>query len=118
MLPTLSAKELNVHPFEVYPNPVLNSMKIQMSNRATNIDQIEITNMNGNIVWTGSSESLEKEINLSALSSGSYIVKIKNKDGDLILPSDNSPLDPYLSEAFALVKQACKRLVGTSYTVK
>ena len=44
--------------------------------------------------------------------------KIKNKDGDLILPSDNSPLDPYLSEAFALVKQACKRLVGTSYTVK
>ena len=81
LLPTLSAKELNVHPFEVYPNPVLNSMKIQMSNRATNIDQIEITNMNGNIVWTGSSESLEKEINLSTLSSGSYIVKIKNKEG-------------------------------------
>jgi len=81
LLPTLSAKELNVHPFEVYPNPVISSMKIQMSNRATNIDQIEITNMNGIVVWTGSSESLEKEINLSKLSSGSYVVKIKNKDG-------------------------------------
>lgn len=44
--------------------------------------------------------------------------KIKDKDGNRKLESTDSPLDEYLPEAFALVKQACKRLVGTSYLVK
>lgn len=44
--------------------------------------------------------------------------RVKDKDGNLILESDESPLDKYLPEAFALVKQATQRLVGTSYTVK
>ena len=44
--------------------------------------------------------------------------KIKDKDGNRRLESTESPLDEYLPEAFALVKQACKRLVGTSYLVK
>ncbi len=44
--------------------------------------------------------------------------KIKDKDGNLILNSISSPIDEYLPEAFALVKQACKRLIGTTYLVK
>lgn len=44
--------------------------------------------------------------------------KIKDKEGNLKLESTESPLDDYLPEAFALVKQAAKRLVGTSYMVK
>ncbi len=44
--------------------------------------------------------------------------KIKDKEGNLKLESTDSPLDEYLPETFALVKQAAKRLVGTSYTVK
>jgi len=44
--------------------------------------------------------------------------KIKDKEGNLKLESTDSPLDQYLPEAFALVKQAAKRLVGTSYSVK
>ena len=44
--------------------------------------------------------------------------KIKDKEGNLKLESKDSPLDEYLPEAFALVKQAAKRLVGTSYMVK
>lgn len=44
--------------------------------------------------------------------------KIKDKEGNLKLESTDSPLDEFLPEAFALVKQAAKRLVGTTYTVK
>jgi preprotein translocase subunit SecA len=44
--------------------------------------------------------------------------KVKDKDWNLKLESDISPLDQYMPEAFALVKQACKRLVGTTYLVK
>lgn len=44
--------------------------------------------------------------------------KTKDKNGNRILEAKESPLDKYLPEAFALVKQACKRLVGTTYTVK
>lgn len=44
--------------------------------------------------------------------------KIKDKEGNRKLESEDSPLDAYLPEAFALVKQACKRLVGTTYLVK
>jgi preprotein translocase subunit SecA len=44
--------------------------------------------------------------------------KIKDKEGNRKLESTISPLDEYLPEAFALVKQACKRLVGTTYLVK
>ena len=44
--------------------------------------------------------------------------KIKDKEGNLKLESTDSPLDDYLPEAFALVKQAAKRLVGTSYLIK
>ena len=44
--------------------------------------------------------------------------KIKDKNGNRVLESQDSPLDIYLPEAFALVKQACKRLVGTTYLVK
>ena len=44
--------------------------------------------------------------------------KIKDKEGNRKLESTISPLDDYLPEAFALVKQACKRLVGTTYLVK
>lgn len=44
--------------------------------------------------------------------------KIKDKNGNRVLESTDSPLDAYLPEAFALVKQACKRLVGTTYLVK
>ena len=44
--------------------------------------------------------------------------KIKDKEGNRKLESTISPLDEYLPEAFALVKQACKRLIGTRYLVK
>lgn len=44
--------------------------------------------------------------------------KIKDKEGKLVLESESSPLDEYLVEAYALVKQATIRLKGTSYTVK
>ena len=44
--------------------------------------------------------------------------KIKDKEGNWKLESNHSPLDEYLPEAFALVKQAAKRLAGTSYTIK
>lgn len=44
--------------------------------------------------------------------------KIKDKEGNFRLESSESPLDEYLPEAFALVKQACKRLLGTNYTIK
>jgi preprotein translocase subunit SecA len=44
--------------------------------------------------------------------------KIKDKEGNLQLENEISPLDEYIPEAFALVKQACKRLVGTKYLVK
>lgn len=35
-------------------------MKLQMQNSDTQIDKVEITHINGNVVWTGSSGSLER----------------------------------------------------------
>jgi len=81
LLPTLSNRSLNIHSIELYPNPVLNSMKIQMQNSETQIDKVEITHINGNVVWTGSSGSLDKDIDLSRLYSGAYFVKIISKEG-------------------------------------
>lgn len=81
LLPTLSSRSLNIHSIEVYPNPVLNSMKLQMQNSDTQIDKVEITHINGNVFWTGSSGSLDRDIDLSRLSSGAYFVKIISKEG-------------------------------------
>ena len=61
----------------------------------------------------------EKSLNLKNIVSQIPLEKkIKDKDWNLKLENTDSPLDEYLPEAFALVKQACKRLVGTSYIVK
>lgn len=79
----------------------------------------EINNLSESMEGLSDDEIKSRSVELKNIVSKIELPKkIKDKEGNLKLENTDSPLDEYLPEAFALVKQAAKRLVGTSYIVK
>jgi Secretion system C-terminal sorting domain/Concanavalin A-like lectin/glucanases superfamily len=60
--------------FSLYPNPATNLLNIDI---ASDIQSVEIYSLQGQKVLTGS----EKQINISGLSSGMYMVRVQDVDG-------------------------------------
>lgn len=69
---TLSVSDLSGFNFITYPNPVNDYIRLSASK---NIDKVEIYNLLGEQVFNEVLSSQNKEINLSALKSGIYIIK-------------------------------------------
>ena len=67
-------KRVNQPSFSVYPNPIIDEMKIHFSN--TNHKTIEIYDLLGNKIFTQRMYSGES-INLSSLNKGLYILRLE-----------------------------------------
>lgn len=63
----------------VFPNPVVNTLHVNQS-ILNSINKYEITNLLGEVVRTGGNES---EIDLSNLTSGTYIISLFSKSGQV-----------------------------------
>ena len=71
---TLSTNELKKSTLKIYPNPVKNILNIDTEDQ---FQKADIYTINGQLIKT----SLLKEINVSDLSKGNYIIKIKTDKG-------------------------------------
>ena len=58
---------------KIYPNPVIYNLTIQCPQKS----EIEISNINGQIIKSLFSENKSITINLTDLSSGFYVVRVK-----------------------------------------
>ncbi|KAF2507682.1 T9SS type A sorting domain-containing protein [Flavobacterium zhairuonense] len=74
---SLSAPDFNLTSFQFYPNPVIDILNIE--NNST-IDDVEIIDISGKSVVFKRINDLHSEIDLSNLSSGVYILKVKSEN--------------------------------------
>lgn len=70
---TLDNGSINFSKFTYYPNPVSNKLTILNTNE---ISQVEIFNLAGALVLKNNSSSKSVEVNVSQLTTGTYIVKV------------------------------------------
>ena len=69
----LSNDEFSATNFSVYPNPVKDVLNIES---ATAVDSIEVYDVLGKRVLTASPDRISPSIDMSALTSGAYMVKV------------------------------------------
>jgi hypothetical protein len=70
---TLSTDNFNKTDFTYYPNPAKNTLNVDIDQV---VSQYSIYNMAGKKVLVGSPESIDPQINISSLQTGTYLVKI------------------------------------------
>jgi hypothetical protein len=63
----------------IYPNPVLNSLKIK-SSQSEKIDKIEVKNLLGQILETYQDILLDEQVNVESLNAGTYLMLIYIKE--------------------------------------
>jgi hypothetical protein len=73
---TLSLDEVIENSFQIYPNPILNYLEIKPNNNL-DIKYVKVYNLQGKLI----KESTKKRIDLSGLSTGTYVVKVKTNLG-------------------------------------
>lgn len=76
-LNALATPEFVLANFKSYPNPVKNSLMIQ---NTSIIDEIVLYSITGKTVLTKKIKNLRSEVDLSALSSGIYFLKVKSEE--------------------------------------
>ncbi|MRX66399.1 Por secretion system C-terminal sorting domain-containing protein [Flavobacterium resistens] len=74
---SLSAPDFNLTTFQFYPNPVIDILTIENNSV---IDDVEIIDVSGKSVVFKKINDLHSEIDLSNLSSGVYILKVKSEN--------------------------------------
>ncbi|WP_426483249.1 T9SS type A sorting domain-containing protein [Flavobacterium sp. 2] len=74
---SLSAPDFNLTSFQFYPNPVIDILNIENNSV---IDDVEIIDVSGKSVVFKKINDLHSEIDLSNLSSGVYILKVKSEN--------------------------------------
>ena len=79
----LTKLDINSANISVFPNPNSGSFKLNVNGIANdNNNKISVTNMLGDVIYTNNAKanngSIDTEINLGAVSSGIYFVKIEN----------------------------------------
>lgn len=67
---TIGLDELSVHPYSVYPNPADDMISIDGLKQAS--VNAKLTNLAGQVVWSGQVSQLKNTIDISDLPSGSY----------------------------------------------
>ncbi|HLP65672.1 T9SS type A sorting domain-containing protein [Flavobacterium sp.] len=73
---TLNNVEFNKNDFLVSPNPVVDNLKIKSDK---SINNIQLYNLLGQVVYEQNSNQIEVEINLSFLKSGSYLMRVQSE---------------------------------------
>lgn len=63
--------------FNVYPNPVKNSLKIEFENGQKESIEIAIYDIQGKLVWEGVSKASKTTINVADLSKGVYVLELE-----------------------------------------
>jgi hypothetical protein len=71
--PTLSISAEEANSFEYFPNPVQNKLSI---NAHSNIEKVEVYNLLGQEVMRMAPNTIESEMDMSSLQTGSYFVKV------------------------------------------
>ncbi|WP_282038030.1 T9SS type A sorting domain-containing protein [Saccharicrinis aurantiacus] len=71
---SLSINEFDISDFKVFPNPVKNTLNVELNN----INKIEIYSTTGNLIKSIKNSSI---INVADISSGILIIKVYNNDG-------------------------------------
>ena len=89
---TLSEQSMNIDELlavtEIYPNPVVDIININLYSERTERVKIEIIQINGSVAFTEAYKTQRgfntKNFDLSHLSPGTYIFKISNSAGDIL----------------------------------
>jgi hypothetical protein len=63
----------------VYPNPTTGILTV--SNKIGQLGTVEVLNLQGQVVYTSQSNATIMTINLDALASGSYMLRVSNAQG-------------------------------------
>ena len=66
----------NVSVVEIYPNPVTETLHINLGNLNPSLTTIEVVNSIGQLVYSTKADSTLVNLNLSVLSNGVYVVKV------------------------------------------
>ncbi|APZ47865.1 hypothetical protein BW723_16885 [Polaribacter reichenbachii] len=77
--PSLSISEAKRLKFDLYPNPAIENLNIQLPN-GTNKALVQFYNYTGKLVLTNNITELNSKINVSNLSKGIYILKVVSED--------------------------------------
>lgn len=78
---SVGINETNIHTeLKVYPNPVQNILHIEISSQKQQIENIQIIDINGRIIFN----SYQSTINTSELSQGIYFYQVEMSDGELV----------------------------------
>ena len=77
---SLAIKTIINNEVHIYPNPVYSEITIKVNNK---IDQITITNLIGQTVYSQACDLEKAEVNIAGLPEGVYIVKVKDNEGNV-----------------------------------
>ncbi len=73
------SKTEQIEGLQIYPNPTTNNRVFIVTDNA-NFKEIDVFDLLGKKVFSTTSNSTTKELNLSQLKSGVYLIRIKEKD--------------------------------------
>ena len=79
---TLNTKNITAAPIAVYPNPANSTLTIESANK---LNQIIITNVIGQTVYTQVCNFTMVEVDISSMIRGLYLVRITDEDGKTII---------------------------------
>jgi hypothetical protein len=76
---TLSANDFDKNTITIYPNPVKNTLHLDLSNHSENLGkEFQISDVNGRVVIQDSINNYANPIDVSILNTGLYFFKIEN----------------------------------------
>ena len=81
--PLSNENELFYNNYSVFPNPVTSENVLTVSSNNDNNFSYKIYSSNGRLVLEGVSKNKQKNIDVSSLSKGIYMLQVINKDGVL-----------------------------------
>jgi uncharacterized repeat protein (TIGR01451 family) len=77
---TIGMNEISSNSIQIYPNPAQNEITVFLQNENTTAD-IEIYSLNGQLLYSVSSQIQSTKISVNEFSSGIYFVKVKTENG-------------------------------------
>ncbi|WP_394759914.1 T9SS type A sorting domain-containing protein [Flavobacterium sp.] len=81
----LNIPEFESKEFSAYPNPTSNTITISLNNNSDNIDSVIVTDVLGKTVLTKMINDSSAKIDLSNMSKGIYLLKVKSREQEKVL---------------------------------
>lgn len=75
---TMAVNDINKAKVQVYPNPVVDVLKV---NSVSNAKSIKVYDMNGKIVANQAAKATANEVNMSRMTPGTYVVVVETENG-------------------------------------